>query len=238
MVDVRFPRPAHTVGDAMLHLLPPSGYQLADTRNADPQVVLLMTRPLPEVHRQIGPMTLHDALTTLAGAGWQLEVDPVHRLVSFRLHSALRERYAHFTPPVWTPPVPPLESERSSPGWFEAPASEVVSADRYGPVRPGETLLGIALHLVEYRYWSNRDMARRGLVALLHANPEAFLRIDGAANLNLLRTGAHLQIPTERDVLAIDRSEAEQMIAQQHDDWQRHLAAHAAVADARVTSTR
>jgi conjugative transfer region protein (TIGR03748 family) len=84
IVHVRFPRSVHTVGGALQHLLPPSGYQLADTRNVDPHVAILMSRPLPEVHRQIGPTTLQDALTALAGEGWQLEVDPVHRLVSFR----------------------------------------------------------------------------------------------------------------------------------------------------------
>jgi conjugative transfer region protein (TIGR03748 family) len=94
VIDVRFPRSVHTVGGAVQHLLPPSGYQLADTRNADRHVSILMSRPLPEVHRRIGPATLQDALAALAGEGWQLEVDPVHRLVSFRLHGPWRERYA------------------------------------------------------------------------------------------------------------------------------------------------
>jgi FimV-like protein len=236
IVNVRFPRSLQTVGGALQHLLPPSGYQLADTRHADPQLAVLMTRPLPEVHRQIGPMTLQEALTTLAGEGWQLEVDPVHRLVSFRLHSPLRERYAHVEPPVWTPEAPILEQERTAPGWFEAPApapDALSTGDRYGPVRHGETLLEIALHLVESQYWSDRSMARRGLVALLRANPDAFLAIDGTPNLNLLRTGAYLQIPAEREVLAIPRDDAERTIAQQHDDWQRYLTARAEARGAR-----
>ncbi len=236
IVNVRFPRSLQTVGGALQHLLPPSGYQLADTRHADPQLSVLMTRPLPEVHRQIGPMTLQEALTTLAGEGWQLEVDPVHRLVSFRLHSPLRERYAHVEPPVWMPEAPILEQERTAPGWFEAPAlaPDVLSTgDRYGPVRHGETLLEIALHLVESQYWSDRIMARRGLVALLRANPDAFLPIDGTPNLNLLRTGAYLQIPPEGDIVVIPRAEAEQVIAQQHDDWQQYLTARAEARGAR-----
>jgi conjugative transfer region protein (TIGR03748 family) len=155
IVNVRFPRSVHTVGGALQHLLPPSGYQLADTRHADPQLAVLTTRPLPEVHRQIGPMTLQEALSTLAGEGWQLEVDPVYRLVSFRLQAALRERYAQVEPPVWTPEPSVHQDERPTVGWFEAPVADaMVSGDRYGPVRRDETLLEIALHLVESRYWS------------------------------------------------------------------------------------
>lgn len=58
-------------------------------------------------------------------------------------------------------------------------------------------------------------MARRGLVALVRANRDAFLAIDGTPNLNLLRTGAHLQTPGEREVLAIRRDEPEHRISQQ-----------------------
>ena len=150
IVNVRFPRSVHTVGGALQHLLPPSGYQLADTRHADPQLAVLTTRPLPEVHRQIGPMTLQEALSTLAGEGWQLEVDPVYRLVSFRLQAALRERYAQVEPPVWTPEPSVHQDERPTVGWFEAPVADaMVSGDRHGPVSRDKTLLDIALHLVE-----------------------------------------------------------------------------------------
>jgi Tfp pilus assembly protein FimV len=179
-------------------------------------------------------MTLQEALSTLAGEGWQLEVDPVYRLVSFRLQAALRERYAQVEPPVWTPETLAREHERPTVGWFEAPVADVmVSGDRYGPVRRDETLLEIALHLVESQHWSYRSMARRGLVALLRANPDAFLPIDGTPNLNLLRTGAYLLIPPEGDIVVIPRAEAEQVIAQQHDDWQQYLTARAEARGAR-----
>ena len=238
IVNVRFPRSVHTVGGALQHLLPPSGYQLADTRHADPQLAVLTTRPLPEVHRQIGPMTLQEALSTLSGEGWQLEVDPVYRLVSFRLQAALRERYAQVEPPVWTPEPSVHQDERPTVGWFEAPVADpamkvMVSGDRYGPVRRDETLLEIALHLIETRYWSGRNLARPGLVALLRANPDAFLVIEGTPNLNLLRTGAYLQIPPEDDIAVIPQAEVEQVIAQQHDGWQRYVATPAAARGAR-----
>jgi len=165
-------------------------------------------------------------------------VDPVYRLVSFRLQAALRERYAQVEPPVWRPEPSVHQDERPTVGWFEAPVADqamkvMVSGDRYGPVRRDETLLEIALQLVETRYWSGRNVARPGLVALLRANPDAFLVIAGTPNLNLLRTGAYLQIPPEGDVVVIPQAEAEQVIAQQHDDWQRYLTARVEARGAR-----
>jgi FimV-like protein len=65
------------------------------------------------------------------------------------------------------------------------------------------------------------------MVALLRTNPDAFLRIDGVANMNLLRAEVHLRIPAEREVLAIARDDAEHTIAQQHAEWQRFVAARA-----------
>ena len=224
VVHVRFPRSVQTVGDAIEHLLPPSGFQVADTRNVDPQMSILMTRPLPEVHRQIGPVPLQSALQTLAGDGWQLEVDPVHRLVSFRLQGPLRERFAQAEPPVWTPSA--QRRERPETGWIDTrEAQRSVAGDRYGPVQPDETLFEIALHQVEAGVWPDRTVAWRGQVALLRANPDAFLTIDGTPNLNLVRTGAYLQIPAAGEVLAIPRSEAEQVITQQREQWQQSRAA-------------
>jgi len=225
VVHVRFPRTVQTVGDAIEHLLPPSGFQVADRRNVDPQMGILMTRPFPEVHRQIGPVPLQSALQTLAGDGWQLEVDPVHRLVSFRLQGPLRERFAQAEPPVWTPSAQRRERLEGAPGWTDTrDVQRSVAGDRYGPVQRGETLFEIALHRVEAGVWPDRTVAWRGQVALLRANPDAFLVIEGTPNLNLVRTGAYLQIPTAGEVLAIPQSEAEQVIAQQRRQWQRHLA--------------
>ena len=54
-------------------------------------VIGLFALPLPEVHRQLGPMSLQQALETLAGPAFQLVEDPVHRLVAFeRCAPALR----------------------------------------------------------------------------------------------------------------------------------------------------
>ena len=71
------------VGEAIAALLAPSGYRLADVQAAGPDRETLLALPLPESHRDLGPMPLRLALATLAGPAFVLVEDPVHRLVSF-----------------------------------------------------------------------------------------------------------------------------------------------------------
>jgi len=98
VVDISFSSNITTVGDALTHLLLRSGYRLADMAASDPYLPILFTRPLPHVHRKLGPITLKNALTALAGPAWHLSVDPVNRLISYEL---LREfRPADFSAPT------------------------------------------------------------------------------------------------------------------------------------------
>ncbi len=85
VITVNFPDQISTVGDAIRHLLHQSGYRLAALEASDPNLPMLLDLPLPLVHRRLGPITLDNALMTLAGPVWDLVVDPVHRLVSFDL---------------------------------------------------------------------------------------------------------------------------------------------------------
>ncbi len=87
LVTFRFGTDVQTVGAAMQQLLINSGYRLADLRTADPDLPILLDAQLPQVHRSIGPISLRDALTTLAGSSWVMVTDPVHRLISFDLKS-------------------------------------------------------------------------------------------------------------------------------------------------------
>ena len=81
VIDVSVPAtPAATVGDGLRHVLQRSGYALCDS---DPQVAALYELPLPAAHLQLGPMFLHDALLTLAGPAWELQVDDRARQVCF-----------------------------------------------------------------------------------------------------------------------------------------------------------
>ncbi|RUM93769.1 MAG: hypothetical protein DSZ28_06745 [Thiothrix sp.] len=80
----KFPN-AITVGQALIKALGDSGYGLADPAASDPNLGALLSAPLPNVHRELGPARLDRILETLAGPAWVLVSDPVNRLVSFDL---------------------------------------------------------------------------------------------------------------------------------------------------------
>lgn len=81
VIDVSMPAtlPA-TVGDAMRYVLLRSGYRLCD---ADTEVRTLYALPLPAAHQRLGPLVLRDALLTLAGSAWDLQIDDAARRVCF-----------------------------------------------------------------------------------------------------------------------------------------------------------
>lgn len=80
VVDVDIPDTLHAnVGDALRHVLQRSGYRLCDRHDAD----ALLTLPLPVAHYRLGPVVLRDALLTLAGSAWELQVDDETRRVCF-----------------------------------------------------------------------------------------------------------------------------------------------------------
>lgn len=81
IVDISLPRGTDTtVGDALHIVLQRTGYQLCE---ADSGANALYSLSLPAVHRQLGPLTLRDALRTLAGPAWTLDIDSVARRVCF-----------------------------------------------------------------------------------------------------------------------------------------------------------
>lgn len=118
---------AHTVEEGLRQLLDGSGWTLAGYQSADPSIWRLYNQPYPDNKRTISPMALADALTWIAGNGWELVVDPVNRMLSFEV----RPRYA-------PPPVLPLVSNTAttlaaSP--VHAPATPTaVSAPTIAPV--------------------------------------------------------------------------------------------------------
>ncbi|MGE0278266.1 MAG: PilL N-terminal domain-containing protein [Nitrospiraceae bacterium] len=68
-----------TVGEAMRSALTHSGYRLCD----DAQVEMLYALPLPAAHFNLGPLTLREALRTLAGPAWDLRTDDGERRICF-----------------------------------------------------------------------------------------------------------------------------------------------------------
>jgi conjugative transfer region protein (TIGR03748 family) len=88
VVQVSFPRAGvATVGDAVNYLLLRTGYRLAAQREADAPASAVLSMPLPEVHRQLGPYSVRTALSVLLGTPFALYVDPMQRLVSYRTTS-------------------------------------------------------------------------------------------------------------------------------------------------------
>ncbi|MBH1655155.1 PilL N-terminal domain-containing protein [Stenotrophomonas maltophilia] len=81
VIDVRVPEDARaSVGDGLRHVLKRSGYQMCETAHT---VIELYSLPMPAAHLQLGPMTLRDALLTLVGPAWDVEVNDSARQVCF-----------------------------------------------------------------------------------------------------------------------------------------------------------
>jgi len=81
VVEVALPQGVQaTVGDGLRHVLKRSGWRLCEETAA---VMALDALPLPAAHRYLGPMTVRDAVLTLAGSAWELRVDEWARRVCF-----------------------------------------------------------------------------------------------------------------------------------------------------------
>ncbi|MBB3229006.1 pilus assembly protein FimV [Luteibacter sp. Sphag1AF] len=95
-----------------------------------------------------------------------------------------------------------------------------------GPVQRGQTLSTIAREAA-----GGSDMNRM-LVALQKANPDAFYR----DNMNALKTGVVLRVPSPEDVQALTAAAALAEVRRQNEDWRGGSArAPSAVADAAAT---
>lgn len=95
LVTIKYPRQVNTVGQAISYTLKRSGYRMAPQHAHDPKMKVLIKLPLPEVHRQLGPMTVKQVLNTLSGSAFMLVTDPVHRYISFELMPEYRSLLLH-----------------------------------------------------------------------------------------------------------------------------------------------
>jgi len=89
VIKTQVPQSVDTVGETVEFLLARSGYVLADESIMSEEAKVLLSLPLPQVHRNIGPMTLDRALHTLSGNAFELIVDPVHRKITYELSTKL-----------------------------------------------------------------------------------------------------------------------------------------------------
>ncbi|HEY5791529.1 MAG TPA: FimV/HubP family polar landmark protein, partial [Gammaproteobacteria bacterium] len=143
-----------------------------------------------------------------------------------------REYTLLLDPPVMMRGAPPIsqaptlsEPAAARPPTVSAPASgAAVAAATYGPVQRGETLWLIAERLRP----DSSVSVEQVMVALLSANPEAFLR----NNINGLRAGVVLRVPSREEMTAFSASEAAAASRQQHADWDSYRDRRAAEAGA------
>ena len=110
--------------------------------------------------------------------------------------------------PVQSQPTPAPAPQNSGqntgqPGFDTAPGGDLV-------VRRGDTLWGITSRVRP----DSRLTINQTMLAIYEANPEAF-----AGNINVLRAGATLRIPSADDVFRISRGDAFAEVQRQNEAW-------------------
>ncbi|WP_295802982.1 FimV/HubP family polar landmark protein, partial [uncultured Microbulbifer sp.] len=100
---------------------------------------------------------------------------------------------------------------------YEAPAESTADSGSrvYGPVEANNTLWEIARDSRESREVS----VQQTMLAIQRLNPEAFIN----NNINLLKKGAVLRLPTTEEVRALTMSEAVSEVASQNDAWRERV---------------
>jgi pilus assembly protein FimV len=121
---------------------------------------------------------------------------------------------APVTAPVMAPAAPVRAAEpESAAAPQSAPAVQTASAvadgSTYQVVR-GDTLYRIAGSVAG----GDREAIQRTMIAIFRANPEAF-----SGNINLLRAGAILRVPSSEEIASIAASEAAGEVRQQTAAW-------------------
>ncbi|MBC7625570.1 MAG: hypothetical protein H7232_19605 [Aeromicrobium sp.] len=113
-------------------------------------------------------------------------------------------------------PAAAAASSTSAPRGAGMPSARVESApkgDTYGPVKRGDTLAKIATEMK-----GDGISLDQMLVALFRENKQAF----GNGNMNLLKTGQILRIPSASDVSKIARDDAQKEVRVQVADWKAY----------------
>ena len=120
VVHITLPRDVTQVGEALRYLLLRTGFALGDL---DARALELLSLPLPQNHRQLGPAPVRDLLEVLVGPPYLVAEDPVRRRVSVHLDPALLEppAPADAAVAVANPLSPP---ERAESGPLEEPEAD------------------------------------------------------------------------------------------------------------------
>ncbi len=118
------------------------------------------------------------------------------------------------TPTATPKPAPATAAVAPAAAPRPAPVSQATAPDgTLAPVRSGQTLSGIAGQLAR----DNGVSLDQAMVALLRANPEAFIR----GNVNLLRQGAVLRVPESGELQRIDSAAARVLVREHVAQWRQ-----------------
>jgi pilus assembly protein FimV len=126
-----------------------------------------------------------------------------------------------------TPTAPPASNSRQAAPSMRKPAQPASAADSAGGeyrVRVGDTLAGIA-----NQYKANGISLDQMLVALFRANPDAF----AGKNMNRLKAGEILSVPSDEIARNVGKTEARSIVVAQSADFNTYrsrLAGHVAAA--------
>jgi len=101
IVTVSFPAEVDTVGQAVNCLLDKTGYAIADALYWDVEVFDLVRHPLPAIQRELGPLTILDAIRTIVGPAFNVSIDPFDRRVAIEI-----------VPPPEKPVLPQQSTEK------------------------------------------------------------------------------------------------------------------------------
>lgn len=100
LITITIPSEITTVSQAMEYVLQRSGWKLAPYSEEDAQTQTLFELPLPTVHRRMGPISLREALETLAGKPFLMVEDPVRRSIGFT-YAMNSEKKTEKRKPFW-----------------------------------------------------------------------------------------------------------------------------------------
>ena len=146
-----------------------------------------------------------------------------------------RSDSAAVSPALTEAPQPPEAAKSASDPASDSasepqPSIRPAGAAAYGPVRRAETLWSIASRLRPDRSIS----VQRMMLAILEANPEAFVN----GNINALRAGALLHIPSRDEIGRGEHAEVVEEVRRQHSEWKKDRAGERAAPPVAPVSPR